>query len=107
MNPYYDAVIKQNLDKLLAIGFIKLIEQVTWLSLIVVVPKKNGKLRICIDFQKLNVATKKDLCPLLFTYEVLDKVVGHEVHSFLDGFLGYHQIQITFNDCYKMAFIMD
>jgi hypothetical protein len=98
MNLSYDAVIKQNLDKLLAIGFIKLIKQATWLYPIVVVPKKNGKLWICIDFQKLNVTTKKDLYPLLFTNEVLDKVAGHEVYSFLDGFLGYHQIQITLDD---------
>jgi hypothetical protein len=39
-------------------------EQVIWLSPIMVVPKKNGKLRICIDFQKVNVATKKDPYPL-------------------------------------------
>ncbi len=63
-----------------------------------VVPKKNGKLWICIEFQKLNVTTKKDMYPLLFTNEVLDKVAGHEVYSFSDGFLGYHQIQITFDD---------
>ncbi len=59
MNPNYVVVVKQDLDKLLATGFIKLVEQVTWLSLIVVVLKNNGKLRICIIFWKLKVATKK------------------------------------------------
>ncbi len=42
------------------ISFIKLVEKATWLSPIVVVPKKNGKLRICVNFRKFNVVTKKD-----------------------------------------------
>jgi hypothetical protein len=53
-------IIKQDIDKLLAIGFIKLVEETTWFFLIVVISKKNGKLRIYADFRKLN-ATKKDL----------------------------------------------
>jgi hypothetical protein len=42
------------------------------------VPKKNGELKICIDFRKLNAATKKDPYPLSFTDEVLNIVVGYE-----------------------------
>jgi hypothetical protein len=49
-DPNYVAIVKQNLDKLLAVDFNEPIEQVTWLSPIVVIPKKNGKLHICIDF---------------------------------------------------------
>ncbi len=82
-------------------------EQATWLPLIVVVLKKNDKLRICIDFQKLNAMTKKNPYPLPFMDEVLDKVVGHEVYLFLDGFFGYQQIQIASKDRYKMTFITD
>jgi len=59
MNPNYVAMVKQDLDKLLTAGFIALVEETTWLLPIVVVPKKN-KPRICVDFHKLNVATKKD-----------------------------------------------
>jgi hypothetical protein len=67
MNPNYTTTIKQDLDKLLIASFITLVEEVTWLSPIVVVLKKNSKLQICMDFCKLNVATKKDpyLLPLL------------------------------------------
>jgi hypothetical protein len=50
---------------LLAAGFIKLVEEAIWLSPIVVVPKKNGKLKICVDFGKLNVITKKKPYPLV------------------------------------------
>jgi hypothetical protein len=42
------------------------------------VPKKNGELKICIDFRKLNAATKKDPYPLSFIDEVLNIVVGYE-----------------------------
>jgi hypothetical protein len=64
----------------------------------VVVPKKNNKLWICVDFRKVNVATKKDPYPLPFMEEVLDMVVGHEVYSFIDGFFGYHQVFIVPKD---------
>jgi len=57
MNLNY-VVMKQDLDKLLAVGFIALVEEATPLAFsIVVVPKKNGKLWVCVDFQKLNAAT--------------------------------------------------
>jgi hypothetical protein len=69
-------IMKQDINKLLTTRFIQFVEEATWLSPIVVVLKKNGKLKICIDFRKLNVATKKDLYPLTFTYEMLNIVVG-------------------------------
>jgi hypothetical protein len=72
----------------------------------VVIPKKNGKLKICVDFRKFNVATKKDLYPLPFTYEVINTIFGHKVYTFLDAFLGYHQISITLEDQHKIAFMM-
>ncbi len=80
---------------MLATSFIKLVEKAIWLSPIVVMPKKNGKLRICVDFRKLNVATKKDPYPLPFTDEVIKIVSRHEVYTFLDGFSKYHQIPIA------------
>jgi hypothetical protein len=49
LNPNYATTIKQNIDKLLAVGFIEFIKETTWLSPIIVVPKKNGKLKIYID----------------------------------------------------------
>ena len=62
------------------------------------VPEKNGKIRICQDYRKLNVVTKKDYFPLLFTNSILDAVVGHECYSFLDGLSGYNQIKIAKGD---------
>jgi hypothetical protein len=54
------------------------------------VPKKNGELKICIDFRKLNVATKNDPYPLPFTYEMLNIIVGYEAYSLLNGYSRYH-----------------
>jgi hypothetical protein len=61
-------------------------------------PKKNGKLIICVDFRKLNKATKKNRYPLSFFDEVLNIVIGYETYSFLDGYSRYHQISIAFED---------
>jgi hypothetical protein len=83
---------------LFIIHFIKSIEEVTWLSPIVVVLKRNGKLKICVDFKKLNTTTKKDFYPLPFIDEVNNTVAKHEEYSFLDGFLGYHRILIAPKD---------
>jgi hypothetical protein len=60
LNANYATTFKQNINKLLATKFIQYVEEATWLSPIVVTPKKNGKLKIYIDFRKVNVATKKD-----------------------------------------------
>jgi hypothetical protein len=64
------------------------------------VPKKNGKLRICIDFRKLNATTKKDPYPLPFIDEMSNIVTGYEAYYFLDGYSRYHQISIALEDRY-------
>jgi hypothetical protein len=105
LNPNYATVAKEDIDKLLTTKFVESIEEATWLSPIVVVPKKNGKLGIYIDFKKLNAATKKDPYPLAFTNEVLNTITRYEAYSFLDGYSRYHQIFIALEDRYKIAFV--
>ncbi len=91
---------------MLAIGFIKYVEEATLLSLIIIIiPKKNVKLNFFIDFRKLNVTTKKDPYPLPFTNEVLNTIAWYEAYSFLNGYLGYHQIFITPKYKYKITFV--
>jgi transposase InsO family protein len=94
MNPKYSLLVKEEIDKLLEAGFIYKVPYSEWVSPIVVVPKKNGKLRICQDFRRLNSVTRKDYFPLPFTDTMLDAVSGHKTYSFMDGFSGYNQIQI-------------
>jgi hypothetical protein len=51
------------------------------------------------------MVTKKYSYPLSFYDEILNIVVGYEAYSFLNGYLGYHQIFITLKDIYKITFI--
>jgi hypothetical protein len=90
LNPNYVATIKQDINKLLVTGFIQPVKEATWLSPIVVVPKKNGTLKIYVDFRKLNKATKKIFIFYHFSNEVLNTITRYEAYSFLDGYLGYH-----------------
>nr|CAE01871.2 OSJNBb0028M18.4 [Oryza sativa Japonica Group] len=50
--------------------------------------------RMCIDYRKLNKATKKDHFPLPFIDEMLERLANHSFFCFLDGYSGYHQIPI-------------
>jgi len=61
------------------------------------VPKKISN-EIFVWRLNLKVVIKKDLYPFPFTNEVINIIIGHEVYTFLNGFLGYHQISITFED---------
>jgi hypothetical protein len=53
--------------------------------------KKEGKLRICAEYQKLNAQTKKDPFLLPFLDSICNSVVGHEMYSFMDGYSSYNQ----------------
>jgi hypothetical protein len=103
MNLNYIVIVKQNLDKLLVVEFIVPIEKSSWLSLIVIVSKKN---KIChVDFRKLNATTKNDMYPLSCIKEVLNMVTWHQMYSFINGSFGYHQTKITSKDRHKTTFI--
>jgi hypothetical protein len=59
MNPNYALKVREDLDKLLDIGFIHPIETTKWLSPLIIVPKKKKKIQIYVDYHKLNAQTKK------------------------------------------------
>jgi hypothetical protein len=86
LNPNYAPIVKQDIDKLFIASFIKLVEEATWLSSIFFVPKKYEKLKLCVDFKKLNARTKKNPYMLRFTNEINNTVAGHEIYTFLDKF---------------------
>ena len=82
--------IEEEINRLREAGFIYEFEHTKWVSPLVVVPKKNKKLRVCVNLKKLNAATIRDHYPLPITDHVLERVAGAQAYSFLDGFLGYN-----------------
>ena len=103
-------------------GFIYAISYSSWVSPVHVVPKKGGFTvirnekneliptrtvtgwRVCIDYRKLNTATRKDHFPLPFIDQMLDRLAGHPHFCFLDGYSGYNQIAIAPEDQEKTTF---
>ena len=97
--------IKTEVVKLKQAGAIKEIFYLQWLANTVVVKKKTGKWRVCLDFTDLNKACPKDPFPMLRIDQLVDATVGHPRMSFLDAFQGYHQIPLAAEDQEKTAFV--
>eukprot|EP00253_Pinus_taeda_P003091 PITA_03091 len=104
MNPNLRDIVKEELQKLLNVNFIYPISDSRWVSPCIIIPKNNGKWRVCIDYRELNKATLKDHFPLPFINQVLDTLAGKKYFSFLDGFSGYNQIQVAPEDRDKTTF---
>nr|GFC21471.1 reverse transcriptase domain-containing protein [Tanacetum cinerariifolium] len=116
VNPKIHDVIKKEVEKLLDAGLIYPISDSPWVSPVHCVPKKGGFTvvkneeneliptrlvtgwRVCIDYRKLNEATRKDHFPFPFMDQMLERLVGNKYYCFLDGFSGYFQIPIDPRD---------
>jgi hypothetical protein len=96
--------IKEEIERLLKCGFIRLARYVDWLANVVPVKKKNGTIRVCIDFRDLNLATPKDEYPMPVAEMLVDSAARFEYLSMLDGYSGYNQIFIAEEDISKTAF---
>jgi hypothetical protein len=115
-------VVRAEVIKLLDAGIIYPISDSKWVSPIHVVPKKAGLTvvknkdnelvptriqsgwRVCIDYRKLNAATRKDHFPLPFIDQMVERLAGHEYYYFLDGYSGYNQIPVDPEDQEKTTF---
>ena len=104
MNPALKDIVKEELQKLLDARFIYPISDNEWVSPLVLVLKKIGKWKICVDYRELNKAPKKYHFHLRFIDQVLEGFAGKKLFSFLDGLSGYNQIQISPEDQYKTNF---
>ncbi|GJX05585.1 reverse transcriptase domain-containing protein [Tanacetum coccineum] len=120
--PKIHDVIKKEVEKLLDAGLIYPISDSPWVSPVHCVPKKGGMTvvkndendliptrlvtgwRVCIDYRKLNEATRKDHFPLPFMDQMLERLAGNQYYCFLDGFSGYFQIPIDPKDQEKTTF---
>ena len=108
--------------KLLQAGIIHPISDSLWVSPTQVLPNKsritvvqNNKgeevstlltsgWRVCIDYKKLNIVTRKNHFTLVFMNQVLGRVLGHPFYCFLDGYSGYFQIEIAVENQEKTTF---
>ncbi|XP_077248956.1 uncharacterized protein LOC143888427 [Tasmannia lanceolata] len=99
--------IIDEVTKQLEVGFLEVVEYPEWLANIVPVPKKDGKVRMCVDFTDLNKASPKDDFPLPHIDILVDNTAGHALLSFMDGFSGYNQIKMAPEDMIKTAFITE
>ena len=90
---------------MLEIGAIEECFYLVWLCNLVVVHKKNGKLRICMDFIHLNKACPKDNYPLPQIDQMVDATTGYNQMSFLDTYSGYNQIPMNPGDRVHTAFV--
>jgi DNA-binding transcriptional ArsR family regulator len=97
--------IGAELRKLLEAGFIKEVFQPTWLANPVLVKKKNGKWRMCVDYTSLNKAGPKVPFPLPRIDQIVDSTAGCELLCFLDAYSGYHQIKMKDSDQLATSFI--
>jgi len=103
-NPNILPDIKAEITKLIEAKFIRQCRYAEWISNVVPVYKKNGKLRVCIDFRNLNKATPMDGYPMPIVDLLVDAAAGHRIISFMDGNAGYNQIFMAEEDIPKTAF---
>ena len=122
LNPVMKELVRKEVLKWLNAGFIYAISDSPWVSPVQVVPKNGGFTviknekneliptrtvigwRVCIDYKKLNTATRKDHYPLPFTDQMLNRSARHSHYCFLDGYSGYNQIAIALEDREKSTF---
>ena len=123
LNPAMKEVVKKEVLKWLDAGVVFPISDSKWVIPVQCVPKKEGMTvvpnknneliptrtvtgwRICMDYRKLNTATKNDHFPLPLIDQMLDRLAGNELFCFLDGYSGYNQIMIASEDQEKTTFI--
>ena len=78
-HPNQHQIIQTEVDNLLAAGFIREVKYLEWLANVVVVPKKGGKWRVCVDYTDLNEACPNDSFPLSRKDQIVDATVEHGI----------------------------
>ena len=104
MHPKLEPTVQKELNKLLSAKIIFPVRHTQWVSNFVPVRKKNGEIRLCVNFRNLNKAYDKDNYPVPPMEQILQQVSGSERLSLLDGFSGYNQVLMSPSDQLKTTF---
>ena len=107
LGPDRAEAVNVEVTRLLKAGLIREVTYPDWLTNPVVVKKKNGKWRVCVDFTDLNKACPKDCFPLPHIDRLVESTTGHEMLSFMDAFSAYNQILMNPEDQEKTSFITE
>ena len=86
MHPSLESLVKKELNKLLVAKIIFPVRHTTWVANLILVVKKSGEIRICIDFRNMNRASLKDNYLFPATEQILQSVSRSSTLSLLDGF---------------------
>ena len=103
--PEWTEKIREEIAKQIQANFLEVVDYPQWLANIVTVPKKDGKVRMCVDFRDLNKACPKDDFPLPHTDVIVDSTISSTMYSFMYGFSRYNQLMMAVMDKIKTAFI--
>ena len=90
VRPEWALLIKEEVEKQWKAKFLEVVDDTQWLANIVPVPKKDGKVRMCVDYRDLNKACPKDDFPLPHIDTLVDSAASSAMYSFMDGFSGYN-----------------
>ena len=96
--------IKEEVTKQLKVGFIKPMHQAEWIANVVLVPKNDGKVRVCVDFRDFNKPCPKDEFSLPHIDVLVDNTARSALMSFMDSFSRYNQIKMAPKDMTKTTF---
>ena len=105
MRPNMYEKIKAKVMKKFDAGFLVVTSYPQWVANVVPVPKKDRKVRMCMDYRDLNRARPKDDFPLPYIDVLVDKTAQPKVFTFMDGFYGYNQIKMAPKDMEKTTFV--
>ncbi|XP_012442061.1 uncharacterized protein LOC105767082 [Gossypium raimondii] len=94
MRPDILLKIKEEVQKQFDAGFLQEVKYSEWVANIVPVPKKDGKVRMCVDYWDLNKASPKDNFPLPHIDTLVDNTAGYSLFSFMDGFSGEIEVYV-------------
>ena len=97
--------IKEEVEKQYNAEFLRVVNYLEWLANVVPVPKKDGKVQMCVYFRDLNKASPKDDFPLPHIDVLVNNTARNALLSFMDGFSRYNQIKMALEDMEKTSFI--